>query len=320
MKNRNGGNGHNPQGKFLLDTQHMLERLRPELAATTAKRQANERMLGDLGRRRANLLAAHVDALLPDLSARTVSKLKVFCTSFVTNAVQASINATHTVEVPFWTWIFGGGPAYKQDVAATTLTQLRVQLKAWLDRQNPKPDFMRDVGAVDKQINVLNEQQRTLAETEGKLSPQVEQLERVHATYSRTNAPEPPTNLRDAVSNSADRMRAAPPSSSSSTNTVVVHDSGPSIVDYLILNSILNSGHHNDDSYRGGGGRDKPSSSGSYWSDGSPRDTSRDHDTGGGSTRLAPDDSAQDGGGGSTRIFAAANEGGGGSDRLGAFS
>ena len=298
------------RGQFISNTEHMLERLRPALADATAKRRSLDGRMNELKNERLAALRHYVDNLVPDLTPRTLARLKTKCIGFVTRTLETEIAKAHEISVPFWTWVLGNSEKYKHTVRAERLAFVRVQLCSWLDLRHPRPEFMPDIVGLEEQIKTLSEQQRGLAEKETRLSAQIESLERVYRTYSRTTAPEPPTELREAVTKSSDQMRSVPQNAPTNGSYSGQDRGGMYIHDFLIPDSILNSGRHTEDHH--------------YHEDGpSPHfDRPADHprgnvdggmDGGGGSSRLDVGDGDLDGGGGSTRMARADGDGGGSS-------
>jgi hypothetical protein len=300
----------NSYGQFISDTEHLLDRLRPELETTRARLGANAEKHSELKDQCAELLDQHVQDTVPDLSARTIAKLKTSCPGFFTEREESNINGALHSRVPFWTWVFGGSTKYRTNVAARELDHLRELLSAWLVHQIPRPALIQDVADLELQLVGLEEERRTLSEKEARLSAQIDSLGRVRDRYSQPNAPEPPAELREAVTNSSSQMRtdaSSPAAGGADTSS----GGGFGVMDYLILDSILHRDdrraeirevHHYEErpSYE-----DRPVTR---------EEVSRVDEGGGGSSRLVPEEA--DGGGGSSRLAAEDADGGGGSSRL----
>lgn len=322
-------------GRFISDIEHLLGQFRPALESAQGRSSEIDDELRRFYGQRDALLRQKLGELMPDLETMTIARLKVKCPGFVTRSVQQAIDQAHTVRVPFWTSVFGGSAAYRTSAVAEQLKLVRVQLKKWVDGQQPRPESFAEVTEIESKIAVLESEKRELRKKISQLETQVSGLEAQQRRYSDPRAPEPPADLRDAVTKSADGMRSAQQSApaGASTTTIVQGSSGSngiSFTDYLILDTLFHHNdrtvvehHYHDRNPDDGGGSRSPTPS-SSWDRGTPdQPAERSPRFGGGSVEVRGDEETGRFGGGSVRMSADDNAGerfGGGSRSLGNLS
>lgn len=301
--------------QFHDDAECLLSRLHLELASTRSALGTTN----DAHRRQINLVLAHKQELarmtIPNLEPRTIAVLKRDYPNFMEDDVQGKVAEAIGVKVPFWTWLMGGAKKFRQDVESHCLNLVRIQFSNWLGIATELPAKLSDLAAMQGEQNRLHDEERTLLIQEHALSQQIAGIERAQERYRMGDKPVP-QELRDAMNRSSNAVREQAPSHSTQTQS---KDDGFTIIDYLILDSILNpdrgehhdhrhedssfshAGHRHDDGPRfEGPSRDKPLSGGSF-------EVDTDHDDrggGGGSFRVDTSNDDRDGGGGSFRTTA----------------
>ena len=295
-----GAQPRNNNGRFVSNTEHMLEVLHSKLGEINGSREVISQKKGVLLRRRETATNTLVISFLPDLAVGTVAKLKAACPGFVNETINAKITETRNIKVPFWTWVFGNAASYRKNIINARLNAIRGYLKSWL-RTNSPPAYSA-IAEMQAEIDKLIVEDEDLAGKQVALQTQIEGLENVLRTYSRPDAPPPPKNLEEAVTSSADGMRNAqanaPIAGTSSSG------GGLDVWDYLILDRILEE-RHNHDSETGGyyhpdGSVYEPTSTVSPW--GEATTPSRGDRGGNSSVRMDDADDTSAGGNSSVRM------------------
>lgn len=250
--------------------------------------------------------------IIPNLEPRTIALLKRDYPSFMEDDVEGKVAEAIGAKVPFWTWLMGGAKKFRQDVESHCLNLVRVQFSNWLGIATELPATLSDLAAMQGEQNRLHDEERTLLMQEHSLSQQISGIERAQERYRMGDKPAP-QELRDAMNRSSNAVREQAPSHSTQTQP---KDGGFTIIDYLILDSILNPDRgerhdhrHEDGSFSHAGHRHDDSSH--------FESTSRDAPLSGGSFKVDTDQDDRDGDGGSFRIDTSNDDrdGGGGSFR-----
>ena len=292
----------NSSGKFISDTEHLIQKLTETRDQITAKQRTNAKAVQSAGVLWRATMDRMVAGLLPDLAASTQARLKRDLLSFFTPSVQRTISDAINVKVPFWNWLLGSGAEFKKDKQAGALNALKIQLRSWLENQKPANIFAK-YGAVGQLENfgALKATQSDLAARYQEISEQLAKLESVRKHYTSPNAASPPKELTEAIANSSSKLRANPSivtsgGRSSRDDFDVIRDV---YVPMVIWDSVLDRHdevhHHHYDDYRDGGGNfGGGGASGDYPA------SSRQEDRGGGFEPNTPtsDNDRSDGGGG----------------------
>lgn len=247
-------------GKFMSDTEHMIQKLTEVRNAIAAKQRANARSVQAAEVMWRSTMDRMVAGLLPDLGSRTLAVLAHDLPAFYTPGVRKTVNDAKSINVPFLTWLFGGSTQFKREKLAGTLNALKIQLRSWLESQKPAKVFSKygADGQLEK-YGTLKADEADLAARHQETSEQLEKLEAVRKYYAGNSAAKPPKKLADAIANSSAKLRANPSIVSTSERSRDDFDIIRDVyVPIIVWDSILNHRnevhHHHYDDYRGAGG------------------------------------------------------------------
>lgn len=200
---------------FLRDTAAAIEKLEAALLRVRKRKRGLETSMSELAERWRSEVSAAKDFLLPDLSIRTIARLKVAVPGFLTADMERTLATARNPKVPFWTWVFGGSKALKQRTLRETHEWLGARLDSHLEGLTDKPDAFAEAAATAARYN---EKKDALAEAtlhEESLQKQLEGLRHAQASFSRGDR-EVPKEVADAVSKMS---RQSPSNASAQTST-----------------------------------------------------------------------------------------------------
>lgn len=187
---------------FGRNSSTLLTQLEESLREILVARQNRASRTQALHRERASSIQSHVDELLPDLQLDTIDILSETVPEFMTRVVRDKIASHRFLEIPFWTWVFGGGDQYRKDAELKLIDLLKVNLRSTLDQLDPPPTFLSDVEQINGLIlnNERNEAQDS--ETAAELRKQIDALR-----LARSSDKPVPKSLATAVAVSAANAR-----------------------------------------------------------------------------------------------------------------
>jgi hypothetical protein len=229
------GDGHD---QFMRNTRHLIEQLTLRLSAVQAERATAQQQCQELERRCTSLVSGIATQALPDLAPRTIAQLKVTYPEFVRLKTTQEAIAASDIEVPFWTWFWGKSAQYKAAESARQLQLLRAHFQQWINADSARSGNTQALSQLQQEHAAAQQKVAQLATKESTLKRQIAGLERAARIYSQDNAPEPPDDLREAVSHSTRTLRRsygdARYSDTSSSNDTFLRD-------ILIADAILDS-------------------------------------------------------------------------------
>lgn len=249
-KARNGSQNRSAEaGKFRRDTAAAIEKLEGALLRVRKRKRGLETSLPELERKWHAEVGVAKQSLLPDLTIRTISRLNVAVPGFLTDEMQRSIAAARNPKVPFWTWIFGGGKAYKQAKLRDMRNWLLARLDAHLEGLKEKPAAFAQAAATAARYHEMKRQLDEVTLHEQSLEKQLKGLHDVQTAFSRGDR-RIPKEMAEAVAK-ASRPQSAPSATSpsgSGSDFDYVHDV---LIPDIIWDSYFDrrGGHYYDRGY-----------------------------------------------------------------------